>query len=149
MNLFNKKLTKMKKNLLSIVSIVVMALAVLTMTSCSKNEKSVVMQVRTSVYYTSGVSPDTETAIGETREKIDVRLNKIFGETFNVPCDEDGKVSEATMKKFNKKIDNDKTINNLLLELAEYKALDDRGAVYEVSFVFFSGSSTFWTYVID
>lgn len=149
MNLFNKKLTKMKKNLLSIVSIVVMALAVLTMTSCSKNEKSVVMQVRTAVYYTSGVSPETQAGIELTREKMDVRLNKIFGETFNVPCDEDGDVSEATMKKFNKKIDNDKTMNNLLLELAEYKATDDRGAVYQVDFVFFSGSTTFWKYVIN
>ena len=139
----------MKKNLLSIVSIVVMALAVLTMTSCSKNEKSVVMEVGTAVYHSNNISLETETAIGVTRDKIDVRLKKIFGETFNVPCDEDGKVSEATMKKFNKKIDDDKTINNLLLELAEYKTLDDQGAVYEVDFVFFSGSSTFWKYVVE
>lgn len=140
----------MKKALFSIVTIVMMVFAVSSLTSCSKSETSIVASVESDAIFSSNITPDTRAAFVEATRLMDERLIKIFGKTFNIPCDDEGNVSESTKNSYNNKIKGDKEIQKIFQEMTLLRDIDGDVALYYVSFYFSTGGGTgnIWRYNI-
>lgn len=139
----------MKKALFFIVSIVMMVCAVSSLTSCQKDETTIVMSAAGIFTPSPNISVETKNAIDAAENRINARIDEILGNKFNVKCDEQGNIDDATKTKYSERIINDSKILSILKEAAELKDNDGKTAIYYITFYFYSGTTIMWKFDID
>lgn len=120
----------MKKVLFLLVSLVAVFSTMTTLTSCGDEDLGLLMIVESGVgLWESKVSPETKADAMESKKKIDARLEKIFGKTYNVKG-ENGVIPEIeAFRPHSDLIKNDPEIRKEFEHLATLKTQDDEQAV--------------------
>lgn len=138
----------MKKKILFFASLMLMVLGLSTLTSCDKDSKfSITMSAASAIIYQSNVSSEVKQQITEANGHIDNRLAEIFGKTFDVECDEDGKAyDKASLDKRTDRAKKDSKINEEVTKLKALKTLDGTPAVLGIKIGYYSGTKVFEEY---